>query len=39
MDKNYGIIYRIINIENGKCYIGQTKEYYGNKIGGAKRRW
>jgi group I intron endonuclease len=25
----YGIIYRIINIANGKCYIGKTKSHYG----------
>lgn len=34
----YGIIYRIVNIVNGKSYIGKTKSHYGDTPFGAENR-
>jgi len=36
--KCYGIIYRVVNTENNKCYIGKTKSHYGESEFGAKGR-
>lgn len=39
--ENFGIIYKITNLINGKIYIGKTKQYYGNstKIKGINARF
>jgi hypothetical protein len=34
-----GIIYRIINLQNGKSYIGKTKSHYGELSYGINRRF
>ena len=39
LGESTGIVYKITNTINGKCYIGQTKVYYGKKKGGIDRRW
>ena len=34
----YGIVYRVVNLKNGKSYIGKTKSHYGSVEFGVKGR-
>lgn len=36
--KSYGIIYKVTNTHNSKCYIGKTKSHYGEMDYGAMGR-
>lgn len=39
--ENFGIIYKITNLKNGKIYIGKTKQHYGDnkKVRGIQARF